>query len=108
MNPILSNGQKSFNFTDLKPVNVITDNKFYGAKFDSGEDAIICNGEVIQHGFHCSGTTVMKFKMPAGNWQNFKAETGVFAKNGGAERSNKVRFHIFKEDPSKWLQRRSE
>jgi hypothetical protein len=87
---------------------VITKNKFYGAKFDSGEDAIICNGEVIQHGFHCSGTTVMKFKIPAGNWQRFKAETGVFAKNGGAERSNKVRFHIFKEDPSKWLQRRSE
>jgi hypothetical protein len=105
MNPVISSGNKTFKLTDLKPTNIHTSNKFYGAKFDTGEDAIICNGEVMNHGFHCSGTTVLKFKIPAENWRRFKAEVGVFAKNGGAENSNKVSFHIFKEDPSQWLER---
>jgi len=106
MNPIISNGNKTLKLTSLKPSQVTTDNKFYGAKFDTGEDAIICNGEVINHGFHCSGTTVLKFTLPVGNWQSFESEVGVFAKNGGAEKNNAVRFHIFKENPTKWLERR--
>ena len=105
MNPTLNNGKSSLKLSNIKPLKVVTDNKFYGAKFDTGEDAIIVNGEVINHGLHCSGTTVLKFKVPAGNWQNFKAEVGVFAKNGGQEKNNRVRFHVFKEDPSEWLNR---
>ena len=105
MNPVLINDTSSMKLTSVKPDKVSTDNKFFGAKFDSGEDAIICNGEVINHGFHCSGNTVLKFTLPEGNWRRFQAEVGVFAKNGGAEKSNIVRFHIFKEDPSQWLER---
>ena len=106
MNPILKSAGKRIKLTSLKPDKVSTGNKFYGAKFYTGEDAIICNGEVIDHGFHCSGTSVLKFSLPSGNWKFFESEVGVFAKNGGAEKSNAVRFHVFKEDPSKWLERR--
>ena len=31
--------------------------------------------------------------------ERFRAETGVFTKNAGTERSNRVRFHIFKRGP---------
>ncbi|MCM8542358.1 MAG: DUF1553 domain-containing protein, partial [Lentisphaeraceae bacterium] len=92
--------------TDLEPFYVDTDGKLYGAKYVTNEDAIICNGEVLTHGIQHSGTTVLAYNIPAGtDWQRFTAEGGIFNKNGGEEGKNGARFHVFKEDPTKWLKR---
>ncbi|MCM8525691.1 MAG: DUF1549 domain-containing protein, partial [Lentisphaeraceae bacterium] len=92
--------------TDLEPFHVETDGKLYGAKYDTNEDAIICNGEVLTHGIQLSGTSVVAYTIPAGtNWKRFTAEGGIFNKNGGEESKNGARFHVFKEDPTSWLLR---
>ena len=104
INPVLMNGSKKLKLSTLKPEVVFTDNKYFGAKFDSGEDAIIVDGEVINHGLHMSGTTVLKFQIPAGNWQKFKAEVGVFCKNGGQEKTNGAIFNVFDKNPMPWLE----
>ena len=106
MNPVIESPKGHIKVTDLEPVNVDTDGKLYGAKYDSNEDAIICNGEVLAHGIQNHGNTVLSFRIPQGsNWKTFKAEGGIFNKNGGQESKNQAVFHVFKEDPSQWLQR---
>lgn len=104
INPVLIDDNKTLKLSTLKPEVVFNDNKYYGAKFDTGEDAIIVDGEVINHGLHMSGTTVLKFQIPAGNWQKFKAEVGVFCKNGGQEKTNGAIFNVFDKNLMSWLE----
>ena len=106
LNPVLEGEGKTLYVTDLEPVSVITDGKLYGAKYDSNEDAIICNGEVLTHGIQNHGNTILEFNIPEGtNWKTFKAEGGIFNKNGGQESKNRARFHVFKNNPAKWMER---
>ena len=106
MNPVIESQSGTVKITDLEPENIETDGKLYGAKYDTNEDAIICNGEVLAHGIQNHGNTVLTFRIPRGsNWKTFRAEGGIFNKNGGQESKNQAIFHVFKEDPAKWLLR---
>lgn len=106
MKPTFHAKGKEQSLTDFEPFHVDTDGKLYGAKYDTAEDAIICNGEVLTHGIQQSGTTILAYNIPAGtNWKRFTSEGGIFNKNGGQEAKNGARFHVFKEDPTSWLKR---
>ncbi|MCM8536851.1 MAG: DUF1553 domain-containing protein [Lentisphaeraceae bacterium] len=106
LNPELISTKKKMFLTDLEPAEVYTEGELYGAKYDTGEDAIICNGEVLRHGIQNIGTTYLRYTLPKGeNWKEFIAEGGIFNKAGNQTRNNIARFHVFKESPLKWLER---
>ncbi|MCM8533372.1 MAG: DUF1553 domain-containing protein [Lentisphaeraceae bacterium] len=106
LNPELIAGDKKAFLTDLEPAEVYTEGELYGAKYDTGEDAIICNGEVLRHGIQNIGTTYLRYTLPKGqDWQRLIAEGGVFNKAGREISNNIARFHIFKEKPLAWLER---
>ena len=108
MKPAFIADGKEQALTDFEPFHVNTEGKLYGAKYDTAEDAIICNGEVLTHGIQQSGTTILAYNIPAGvKWKRFTAEGGIFNKNGGQESKNGARFHVFNEDPGNWLNRQN-
>ena len=109
LNPTLQTPQQLYSITDLEPTDQYTEGTLFGAKYDTQEDAIICNGEVVRHGIQNIGTNYLKYDLT--NMKGKKllnTEVGIYNKAGNEINNNLATFHIFSQNPSPWLKRQKQ